>query len=309
MATLTQQPAQPALADADYPALFLVADAASSKAQRAYLRLKAVDLVTLFVASALAVAAGSGFVGGTRLQSPLIFLCAVFIGVGLVMTTLLRQFSFERDWYMGRAVAESVRTRTWRYLMGSEPYRLDAAEGAADTRFLTDLRAFLTQNREISLDLGINRGSDRQITARMREIRALSTAERKALYVQRRVEDQLHWYRRKARQNREAGDRWFLAVIATQIFALVTAIWRVVDTSIPEYTAVFATLAAAFLAWLQLKQHQALSQTYTAAYLDLGFALDAATDVHTEDDLAAYVADTENAVSREHTSWLARTNR
>jgi hypothetical protein len=57
---------------------------------------------------------------------------------------------------------------------------------------------------------------------------------------------------------------------------------------------------------LQLKQHQELKQAYTTAVIELNFIEEKGIRVSSETELSKFVMDSENAISREHTLWLAQ---
>jgi uncharacterized membrane protein len=97
------------------------------------------------------------------------------------------------------------------------------------------------------------------------------------------------------------------AMIVCQVLALVSAIvivrW---PESFVNATGIFVNLAMAFLAWLQMKKHQELAQSYGLAAQGLSFAYEQSSQVRTEEELSTYVMNSENAISREHKMWLGR---
>ena len=68
----------------------------------------------------------------------------------------------------------------------------------------------------------------------------------------------------------------------------------------------FTTISASGLSWLQVKQHQELKQAYTTAAQELNFILSLSDEIDTENAFSKFVLDSENAISREHTLWLAQ---
>ena len=52
----------------------------------------------------------------------------------------------------------------------------------------------------------------------------------------------------------------------------------------------FASLAVAFSAWIQVKQHQELTQSYSVAAHELGCVLAEERYINTEDELSQFVA-------------------
>ena len=73
-----------------------------------------------------------------------------------------------------------------------------------------------------------------------------------------------------------------------------------------NFVGLLTTISASALSWLQLKQHQELKQAYTTATQELNFIVTLTDQLTTEDSFSKFVLDSENAVSREHTLWLAQ---
>ena len=89
-----------------YPALFRSADTAANNKQKRYLALLRAEYATLLLASILS----SNLFSDTTslLLYAIIFLASVTL---LLLRTKLKP---EQDWYRCRALAESVKTLTWR---------------------------------------------------------------------------------------------------------------------------------------------------------------------------------------------------
>jgi hypothetical protein len=141
----------------------------------------------------------------------------------------------------------------------------------------------------------------------MQEVRVLSTQDRRDFYVKARIEDQRNWYSAKAKTNQDREWRWFIVIMLAQIAAIVSAFLLVYSPeSNLNLTGFCSTLATAALAWLQVKRHQELAQSYNLTAQELGLIATKARHIITDDKLSAFVSDTENAISREHTMWIAR---
>jgi len=138
-------------------------------------------------------------------------------------------------------------------------------------------------------------------------MRATPFAERKKTYLNGRVKDQRQWYGVKAKANRWAGEKYFVLVIICQLLAASSSLAGVrwPDARV-HFTGLFAALASAFIAWLEVKQHGELAQAYSVAEFDLSLVEQRALYVNNEASFSSFVADAENAISREHTLWIAR---
>lgn len=293
----------PSLPDADLPALYRAADRASMAAQRTYLRFVRADLA-LIVASAVF---GSCAASTVELRAVLAVLGATAFVAGLILTVLLMQMRPDRLWFGGRAVAESAKTIAWRYMMGAEPYRKELTDQEADRRFSEELRKLLRDRSGVAASLGGSAAAEQQITPRMREIRSEELPTRRRIYAEARIQDQRIWYAGKACSNRLASTRWLVLVAVTQLFGAGAAMARIFWPDLGfDLASVLAAAAAAFLAWLQVKQHQSLAQAYGLAAHELGLIETQAGHAIAEEAFSSFVADAEAAISREHTMWVAR---
>jgi hypothetical protein len=290
----------------DLPSMFREADKVSLAAQRRFTRLKALDLAFLIVAAAF-----GSLVLNERLDKILVALAiATVMTIGLILSVTLQRLRPERAWFDGRVIAESVKTLSYRYMMRSEQYKGVADSQETDEQFMADLRGLLADRVRLRDEFFSPVEAEYQITRRMREVRRMGMEERRQWYSRHRLRDQETWYAKKARVNEQAARKWFVAATAGQAAAVVGAIILARYPEAPiNLTGLFATLAAASLAWLQLKQHQTLAQSYDLAAQELRAVQTVVADITTDDALSAFVSNAEMAVSREHTMWRARKDR
>ena len=293
-------------AEKDYPAVFLAADRASAGAQKKYLRVSRVTLVLLV--SGAGLAAASPVFACVRLA--LAIASAIVLAASILLTLYLKARKPEHLWYGGRAVAESAKSMAWRYMAGSAPYPAGLPSAEVDQKFALALRSIVKEREQLSFGFGGEFSKQPQISDRMRAVRAGTLDERKGVYLAERISDQRAWYGNQAASNRAAENRYFVIVFASQLAALAAAIALVSwpDSNI-RLTGFFASLAGALIAWLQLKQHKDLAQSYSVAELELGFIEEKARHITSEQEFSDFVSDAENAISREHTLWIARRDR
>ncbi|MGY2067016.1 DUF4231 domain-containing protein [Blastococcus sp. SYSU DS0619] len=226
------------------------------------------------------------------------FLAALVLG----LSTAARRP--EAQWYEGRAGAESVKTLAWRYAVGGEPYPVGAPD--ADARLLKRLSSIPDQLPGIAWEPVT---PTEQITGAMRALRASTWEERWEAYVQGRVVDQLEWYSKKATAHRDRERRLGIAVAVVTGIGAAAALAQVVNWLELDLMGVLAALAAAIAAWGQAQQHRTLATAYSLAAQELAMVRDQLQTLHSEADWPAAVDDAEEAISREHTMWLARRGR
>lgn len=293
-------------AESDYPALFLDANEASARAKSSYLNLTKGTLVLLVLGAALAAASAA-----VDAHRPVFAVAsALVLGLSAFFTIFLKAAKPEHSWYAARAVAESVKSMTWRYVMGAEPYFINLPPAQAEKKFIWSLSSIAKERKQLAPALGGKFVDFPQISETMRTIRSSSSEERLSIYLRERIKNQRKWYSQQTSYNRSAENRYFVSILLFQFLALTAAILLV---SHPEskvkLTGLFTSLAGALIAWLQLNQHKELAQSYCVTGLDLGLVQEQAQYIKNDKDLSDFVGDAENAISREHTLWIARRDR
>lgn len=290
----------------DYPALFQAADRASLAAQRKHL------LFTGAILLSLVIAAGLGALSGVTHSAKTGFAVAstALVSLSFVLTAIRRALTPEKLWYGGRAVSESAKSMAWRYMAGAEPYFISSAAGDVDSKFIADLKSLVKDSNQLAVGVSSKYTDKPQISPRMREVRAMPLNARKQTYLSQRISDQRSWYGRKAGNSQRAESWYFVVILVSQAMALAAGAFMI---SSPDskwnLVGVFSSLASALLAWLQVRQHEELAQSYATAALELGFIEEQAEPVATDADFSGFVGDAENAISREHTLWIARRDR
>ncbi|MFM0115654.1 MULTISPECIES: DUF4231 domain-containing protein [Paraburkholderia] len=281
--------------DEDFPALFRSADRESRDAQRRFFGALAFNILCLILASvASTFDAHSGWWS--------IGQAVILIG-SLVSAIYLATARPERSWYNGRAVAESVRTITWRFLTRAEPF--DQNEGFEQT-FIVRLRNIFEQNRSFAKNL-THFSSDAQITSTMLRIRGESLAERIKVYREGRVTEQQVWYAKKAKSNKTKAKRYFIGLCCLNAAALFSSLLKIKFPDLEYWpTDILVTCAAAGISWIQAKRFQELAASYALTAYEIGFIKEQLSRITAERAFSIFVGDSENAFSREHTQWVAR---
>lgn len=289
------------MTDSDYPALYQAADAASAKSQSVFLL-----CVTWYAALAVL---GSGL-AAYGIESRAMALAAAFVfSIGLFLSVLMAVRKYESMWYRARAVAESIKTGTWRFMMGAAPFDYRLTLNAATLNFIGLLQNILREHKDFGAEFGGFIVENTQISDRMLRVRSSSLSDRKRIYEEERIIDQRGWYAGKSKYNNDQGQLWFWLLVALQGGAIFFTMLRVVEPSwkfLP--TEMFVVAGASALGWIQVKRFRELAAAYAVAAHEIGLAQAELAAVATEDQWSQFVADSENAFSREHTQWVARKN-
>lgn len=284
----------------DLPAVYDAANRLSLEGQATAKRYVAAELGGLVVGAASGLL--SWRVGDSGLD--------VFGGVGVfaflltIVLTLARSSSNpERKWYEGRAGAESAKTLAWRYAVGGDPFPLSLPSLETDQRFLSRLAEIVSTLGDLGLPAV--QANQTQITSGLRATRASSLSDRKEEYERARIVDQSTWYGARSRENGRKARWWSNAVILASVVGLFCGFARFVGWLEVDLLGLAAAAAGAGSAWLQLNQHRTLQTSYAVAQQELLIIRDRIEAV-ADDEWALFVSDAEDAISREHTLWLAR---
>jgi hypothetical protein len=207
----------------------------------------------------------------------------------------------DQDWYQCRALAESIKTLTWRYAMRAEPFKEDAQND-----FRTLLRDLFRANQHIGHRIAGLNPEGEQITAEMDRVRRSSLADRKRLYLRCRIRDQRTWYAAKAKWNKRQINWWIAICVTVYVAAILSVLskLRYPDWSVPTEPLIVA--AASALGWMQIKKFSELSSAYTLAAHEIGIIETRAGAARSNDAFSGFVNEAEQAFSREHTQWIAR---
>jgi len=290
----------------NYPNYYIAGDEASLQAQSTYVRFVKFDLL-LMVFSAL-ICAYNYQTEDSKLV--IYILSGLMLLVALFISIVLKFKKYEDVWYRGRALAESCKTLTWRFIMCSEYFESSLSGDEADNRFIGRIREINDEFNDLTGVLVASKLALPVITAEMDRIRSSSLEERKAFYLSKRITNQIQWYSSKADNNKSKYENWFWMVIVAQLLALLSIGYLVVcPSSNFNLVGLFSTISATGFSWLQLKKYQENKEAYATATSELNLIKEEANRYNTEMEFAKYVLDSENAMSREHTMWLAQKRR
>lgn len=286
------------ITSSDLPGLYQSANQASLDAQSNYFRGLRWYLILLICAAFISYARPSDTVGA-------LFSAGLFL-ITLGILIFIRVQRPDDTWYNGRAVAESVKTRSWRWMMGADPYERCENIEIVSKQFIGDLKAILEQNRSLSHSLQSANVAQDPISPKMKTIRNLPVFDRLAVYVDQRVQNQVEWYWGRSRFNRRRAQQWFWVSVLLHSAAIAMLLYRIKDPAFSLPVEVVATSAGAALTWLQAKKHNELNSAYALTAHEIVLIRGESDSVRDESQLSEYVLNSEAAFSREHTQWVAR---
>lgn len=281
----------------ELPGLYRSASSASKQGRSIYFLGLKLYLILLVFAAFISYAIPEGRVGAA--------LSAVLFIASLLVLVYLKFARPDDIWYNGRAVAESVKTIAWRWMMRAEPYKTGSIN-EVKTRCIDDLLEILKENEKLSEYLSATEGIQDPISDKMEAIRELNVEKRLQVYTKDRVAEQKNWYSKKSNDYKRNADICFWVSVMLHIAAVVLSLFRIQDPPPKLPVEVVATIAGAVLTWLEANKYRELTSSYKLAAHEVSLILGKASSVDTEEKLATFVQDSESAFSRENTQWVSK---
>jgi hypothetical protein len=290
--------------DTDYPSLYDAADSASERAKNRYYRLLGGQLLVFTIISFAAMLDS----GSAEQQKFFSRLSAFLLGVSLLISWINKAQHYDKVWYQCRAIAESVKTLTWRYMMQAEPFGLGLDLTAAKKKFLAEMKEIRKTYDGTGANLAEFEPSPTIFSQTMDDARAADWKDRKAKYLRERLEPDREWYARSARTSSLGSEKWLWLIIMLQIVAFFFAVVQPsLQLSFLKPVPLFMTLASTITAWNQAKRHDEVAGSYLGTAQALAeFQGVASIDVVDPQSLALFVANVEQSLARERATWLIR---
>ena len=290
-----------ALAEKDYPYIYLDSDAASKGAQKRYKIISWSILCVMLICTII----GCLPEGITKDYFYIVKINGYLLLGTAIASTLLFFLEPEKNWYIGRAVSESVKTLSWRYIMRSEPFNI-IDEALARRNFIERIGDIITEVNKDGFTPKKNERHSDIITQRMENLRKLDFTSRKKEYEVFRIEDQIDWYSKKVISNRNYARLFSSLIIIFQFVAAVYLIFFIDTYKELKLTEIMIFIATSLIAILEMNKYKELHQSYFVTQSELNIIKSKFNTVTDDSELDEFVKEAEQAISREHTMWLAR---
>jgi hypothetical protein len=286
--------------ESNFPDFYRSSDLGSLDGQKRYVNATRAQLTALVVAA---------FAGAFtwRTTDSTVDLAGILAVLAFVVASLVRASTWksrpERDWYAGRAAAESAKTLAWRFAVAADPFpRSMAVDTAADLLLdrLEEVRRSL--RGVVILPPSEAKG---EVTPQMIEVRMGDLESRRAIYLDQRIGRQRDWYSRKAKANLQISRAWMGLMLALETAGAIGGVLKAAGVFDIDLLGLLGAVVAAILAWTEMRQNANLSSAYSVAAAELSAVVTRGSRAMPEDQWALFAANAEEAISREHTMWAA----
>ena len=283
------------LEDNDLPGFWRCADNTSIKAQKTVLLLVKLRFFGLIFAALLGVIVS---VTSWKFISILIIVCFFMVLLVEALEILLQP---NQNWYSGRALAESAKTLAWRFAVCGAPFDKDLSPSEAKKL----LRERIDEVSKEASDKIIIDSDHPIVTEAMVKLRQSSFEERKKAYISQRLENQYVWYANKAKWNQKRATYWKIILITGEFLATGIAGSQYIGLIPINIAGLLSTIVGCASTWIAVKQFSNLASAYSITASELAILKSKIEDITDPDKWAIEVDDAEEAISREHTLWLA----
>jgi hypothetical protein len=268
--------------------------------QRMHLKLTVLELVLLIAGAFTALL---DFKNSLKIDLPQLIGAILFVGA-LAIRAYRASEQFERRWFEGRAAAESIKSLSWRYAVGGNPFAKELSEEEVEREYATRLREIIQTFS--APRLRPSRPMDQSITEWMRLTRRKSLRERVSEYSLGRIKEQQFWYATKAYLNARAHRRWNLVLVLLELLGFGIGLAQAMNAiggRRLSALALMAAIIAAITVWTHARQFASLASAYAQADQELLLITDLVDRTRSEVDWGEFVESAETAISREHRIW------
>ena len=288
----------------EYPNLYISSNNAAITKQKHYFRYLAIQYIALIIASSLTL-----FTGFWGHNYSLITYLALLL-IASVSALLLATQKPQQEWYNMRALAESCKTLSWRYMMQAEPFHEINNPKKSEQILAEKLYDLLSVHGANSDALIQQTEFGDVITNEMRTTHSFHFHERSEKYLNGRIDNQLHWYQEKASFNKSMSSITSYAIVFVYILAIALTLYQlefdIISGQVFWISEPLLVLAASIIGISQAKRFSELSASYTLTALEIKKLKVCFMAIKNEDEFTKFVNDAETAFSREHTQWMAR---
>ena len=223
------------------------------------------------------------------------YLLSASLGLMAVLSLMSIASTRERNWYLLRALAESIKSLEWRIMMGLFGSDSNLAESRLQelwTSFRDDLPADLRIDAVSAIIPG-------EMTSICDQGSTMSHEEKKSRYLSDRITSQRTWYSGKARQH---VSRWTRLKGGTASALALVLILVLADRWLQSTVPVMLAIVAFLNAENTTAQNGTVAVAYSVASEEL-VEIERQMEKIAEPDWAQFVGDSEESISREHVSW------
>lgn len=273
-------------------------DAASCTIQAIYFRATKIELGSLVIAGL--IAAAPTFIS-TNHATWLAIAFAIAMASALGSRVLQQVKRWKSGWYNSRSSAESLKTQSWLYMMKAGAYSQSNARVIFGKALANILK---NETNDKGVPASASPAAPQAISSYMETVRRLTERQRYDIYMKHRFHDQLVYFQRRAGEHESEARRFSIYAAILEIIALTLGAYFIYANSFNSLVGALITIAAAFGAWIHIRNGERIAHSYRVISQDLTILNTKFGKITSSSDFFDFVEQTENALAREHAQWV-----
>lgn len=283
-------------AEFNYPPLKSALSATSSAAKKKYMCAVAATYVLLFLAAITPPLLQTV----SQLQSKYVALAAVLL---LTVASILQITGIankqERNWCMAREALEKVKSASWAFAVGGDPFSLNS-ENVRES-YIKYLESVLEDIE--SIECGVDQEGLETIPPTMLQLRMSSRKNRLNTYISLRVGDQIKWYCKESKIKKKRYRCFNIFVGVLGVGAIILGLLWVSGVTNFDFMGPFAVGTSGLVGWVQLNKYDDFSKLYAHTSHRLRLAAGECAKINSEIEWRKFVGNIESILDQEHSIW------
>lgn len=221
--------------------------------------------------------------------------------LSLLLATLAKHLNLEKKWYAARSLSESIKTLIWRFTMRTTPFN------DSNTNNLIERIEEVCHESNTLIGSNLFQLDKQDPAFTDSNLGNIGFTEKLSMYSEKRIKNQLQWYRKKSNDNTLTSKIFFSLFFICTFFAITLSAWQETnhDPQLPS-TAILIAISTALIGWIEAKKYNELAAAYLLTEHEISLLLSNIHNLNNHNEFSEFVEEAESLFSREHTQWVAK---
>lgn len=220
----------------------------------------------------------------------------LFVLASLAFFLVIIYNGFPQKWKKCRFCAESIRSKSWQWMMILSVYKKDI-NGDLFKKHVEKI--YIEVKNFCRKEDGVYHEN---ITSEMKRVRNETLRNKEIYYRENRVRDQVNWYTEKAKDNGCKKRKYVGLVVVLYIVFLFTLFFQ----ELPFSFSFLVVIASSIITWLETKKFHFLEESYSSILKDNSDLFNSRFDFCTEKEFKEKVRMCEKKFFSEYENWASK---
>lgn len=272
--------------DYQYPYYYQISNQAAIRNQNYFWICLAIQLCTACISVILESFKAPYWVSGLFALASLAFFLVIIYN------------KFPQKWKKCRFCAESIRSKSWQWMMTLNVYKKDV-NGDLFKKHIE--KNYAEVKNWCHYDDGVYNVN---ITSEMVRVRNGNLSQKEKYYKDNRVLDQVNWYTEKVKEN----GRWKKVCVGTVVFFYLAFFVTLFFQNLPFSFSFLVVIASSIITWLETKKFHFLEESYSSILKDNSNLFNSNFNFSTNKEFVEKVRICEKKFFSEYENWASKEN-